>query len=132
MAAGGLGYSGRAVGSDWRAVQGLLEKELYRGQPLIGKGSGPSHVSSDGGSGKPLLRKREETKRGSTGKSWDLTDIHGSSTVFLEVFMEKLFGWCDCTFTVAYFKVAYFKGSYWHTIIASAGVIMEVRGGAPS
>ena len=42
---------------------------------------------------------------------------------FLEVFTEKLFGWCDCTFAVAYFKgsltsrdrllqgIAYFKGS---------------------
>ena len=45
----------------------------------------------------------------------------------LKFSLEKLFGWCDCTFAVSYFK-----GSYWLTIIASAVIIMELRGGAPS
>ena len=35
-----------------------------------------------------------------------MKDLHrNSSTVFLEVLTEKLFGWHDCMFVTAYFKV---------------------------
>ena len=71
MAAGGSSGTEAQLAVIGGVVQGVLEKVLNRGQPLTGNGNGPSRVSSDGDSGKSLLRKGEATKRGSTGNSGD-------------------------------------------------------------
>ena len=68
MAAGGSGCSDAQLTMIGGQCRVCWRRRCIGAWPSIGKGSGPSQVSSDGGSGKPLLREREATKRGSTGK----------------------------------------------------------------
>ena len=71
MAAGGSGCSDAQLTMIGGQCRVCWRRRCIGAWPSIGKGSGPSQLSSDGGSGKPQLREREATKRGSTGKSGD-------------------------------------------------------------